>query len=97
MKWAQTINLNGKVTVADMPVSKFTSDYVFQFSDFLDDRVAVKKDNEGNIISTKIGVAKKTYSNYISTLRTAWAFFIQRKAVKENPFLDVTKRRGGSS
>jgi integrase len=97
LKWAEKIKLNAKVSVADMPVSKFTSDYVFQFSDFLDDRVTVKKDKDGNVISTKVGVAKKTYSNYISTLRTAWAFFIQRKAVKENPFLDVTKRRGGSS
>jgi len=99
LEWADKTVLteNRRLTVSEMTLSEFSSHEVFRFSDYVDGKVRVKTDKAGNVLSTKIGVAKKTYSNYIATLRTAFSFFIERKAIKTNPFLDVKKRKGGSS
>lgn len=49
------------------------------FSDYLDQK----------------GLAKKTYSNIIGTLRGVWAYLIERQIISENPFLKIQKRKGG--
>ena len=83
------------VKVSDMAISKFGSAEVFAFSDHLDTKAWTKKGKDGIEIQ-KVGLAKKTYSNYIATLRNMWTLLISRKVIKESPWLDVTKRKGGS-
>ena len=99
LEWAKktTISETNSKLISEMPINTFTSNEVFRFSDYIDGKVTNKLDKDGNVISSKTGVAKKTYSNYIATLRTAFTFLINRKVLKENPFLDVKKRKGGSS
>jgi len=99
LEWAEKTEASekSKTMVSKMTIGNFSSKEVFRFSDYIDGKVRTKLDKEGNVISTKTGVAKKTYSNYIATLRTAFGFFIERKVLKENPFLDIKKRKGGSS
>ena len=80
---------------AQMAISKFSTAEVYLFCDYLDSKVWTKKDKEGKEI-TKIGIAKKTFSNYIATMRTMWTFLIDRKVIKTNPWMDVKKRKGGS-
>ena len=90
LAWAEIASLSNS------PIAKFTTKEAFQFADYLDGKVSKKTDKSGVEI-TKVGVAKKTFSNFIATMRTMWSFFIERKILKENPFMDVKKRRGASS
>jgi integrase len=90
LAWAEIANLSNS------PLSKFGTKEAYMFSDYLDSKVSKKTDKSG-IEITKVGVAKKTFSNFIATMRTMWSFYIERKILKENPFMDVKKRRGGSS
>ncbi|GAB2798841.1 hypothetical protein GCM10027275_50640 [Rhabdobacter roseus] len=78
-----------KAGILNLPVSQFNNQLAFAFSDHLDTKVSKR--------TGKIGVAKKTYSNFISTLRTMWAFLINREILKDNPFLKLQKRKGRST
>jgi hypothetical protein len=69
-------------------VSTIGTQEVFAFSDFLD-----SYRREGN---DKVGYSKKSYSNFISTLRTMWTFYMSREILTVNPFLKVNKRKGAS-
>lgn len=51
------------------PIKTIGTKEVFAFSDFLD---AYTRNEEEN---TKVGFSKKTFSNFISTLRTMWTVF----------------------
>ncbi|GHB64289.1 tyrosine-type recombinase/integrase [Persicitalea jodogahamensis] len=70
-----------------LPLNEFDLQDVFDFSDYLDRRKSPK--------TGKIGMAKKTYSNIIGTMRGMWAMLIGREIISENPFLKVKKRKGG--
>ena len=70
------------------PISAIGTQEVFAFSDFLD---SYKREG-----SDKVGYAKKSYSNFIGTLRTMWTFYISREILTVNPFLKVNKRKGAS-
>jgi hypothetical protein len=74
-------------------IHKFGTKQVYLFSDFLDNKV--KLDKDGNA-TKKIGYSKKTYSNFIGTLRTMWTMFTAREILTVNPFLKVVKRNGRS-
>jgi integrase len=72
------------------PIKSIGTKEVFAFSDFLD---AYTRDEEGN---AKVGFSKKTFSNFISTLRTMWTVFTTREILKDNPYFKVVKRKGRS-
>jgi site-specific recombinase XerD len=62
-----------------LPLGEFTLQDAWAFSDYLDQK----------------GLAKKTYSNIIGTLRGVWAYLIERQIITENPFLKIQKRKSG--
>ncbi|MPR36904.1 tyrosine-type recombinase/integrase [Salmonirosea aquatica] len=64
-----------------IPLVDFDLQDAWAFSDFLDQK----------------RIAKKTYSNFIGTLRGMWAHLIERQIIDENPFLKIPKRKGGRS
>lgn len=82
LEWAEE---NG---IDRMPIEKFGTKEVFAFSDFLDGRVSE--------VTGKTGYSRKTYSNFIATLRTMWATFVGREILATNPFLKVAKRKSSS-
>jgi site-specific recombinase XerD len=65
--------------IEKIPLVEFNLQDAWEFSDFLDQK----------------GLAKKTYSNMIGTLRGMWAYLIERQIIEENPFLKIQKRKGG--
>ncbi|WP_254562493.1 tyrosine-type recombinase/integrase [Dyadobacter diqingensis] len=83
-EWAEKAGFISK------PIKSIGTKEVFAFSDFLD---AYTREEETN---TKVGFSKKTFSNFISTLRTMWTVFTTREILKDNPFLKVVKRKGRS-
>ena len=89
MAWAELKGLE------QMAISKFSTAQVYLFADHLDGKVWKKKDKAGNEI-TKVGLAKKTFSNYIATMRTMWFFLMERKVIGSNPWMDIKKRKGAS-
>lgn len=72
---------------------KFGTKEVYIFSDYLDNKVQFNKDENA---PKKVGYSKKTYSNFIGTLRTMWTMFTAREILTVNPFLKVKKRKGRS-
>ena len=85
--WAESVGLH------HTQIQKFGTKQVYLFSDFLDSKV--KTDKAGNP-TKKVGYSKKTYSNFIGTLRTMWTMFTAREILTVNPFLKITKRKGRS-
>jgi integrase len=70
-----------KEELEKLPLVDFCLDDAWAFSDYLDQK----------------NIAKKTYSNFIGTLRGMWAHLIGREIIAENPFLKIPKRKGGKT
>jgi integrase len=75
--------------MGNLPLSHFGINEAYAFSDYLDGRVSKK--------TGRTGIAKKTYSNIIGTMRTMWTLLIDREVLSDNPFLKLQKRKGGRS